>query len=322
MSVLAFIEHREGKLKKHAYQCISYSVELAEQLQLKPIGLVIGQINEDEFDKIANLGINKTIVVDHASLLQLDNQLYTSVIEKVGLKEQTRFYVFQNSYLGKAIAPSIAARMQLSFLSGIVALPISYDPIIVKKRTFNGEAFLKIRLKAPGAVLMLNPNSCDVKERKASMQIEEFLPDVNYNDLSLEIIDVSKTSGKLLLTEASIVVSGGRGLKSPDNWKIIEDLAEVLNAALACSRPVSDEGWRPHEEHVGQTGKIIAPDLYVAIGISGAIQHMGGVSGSRVILAINKDKDAPIFSYADYGVVGDAFAVVPRLSEELKKFKS
>lgn len=322
MSVLVFIEHRGGKLKKHAYQCISYAVELSRQYQLTSVGLVVGNIEQSEFQKIANLGVQKIVHVDHPALQYLDNQLYTSIVEKVGQKEQSKFYVFQNSLIGKAIAPRVAVRMNVALLAGIVALPVSYEPLTVKKRTYNGEAFLRIILKSHGAVLTLNPNACDVIERAVTLDVETFQPDVDYTNVSTKVVDVQMITDKVILTEAPIVVSGGRGLKSPDNWKILEDLAEVLGAALACSRPVSDEGWRPHEEHVGQTGKIIAPDLYIAVGISGAIQHMGGVSGSRVILAINKDKDAPIFSYADYGVVGDAFTVVPKLTEAFRKFKS
>ena len=223
---------------------------------------------------------------------------------------------------GKALAPRLSVKLRAGLASGVTALPESLSPVVVKKKVFSGKAFSKLTVNTDRAILTLAQNSFEVKETGGTASVEDFDHGVDTSVASTQIKQVQKQEGKLLLTDAEVVVSGGRGMKSSDNWGPIEELAEVLGAATACSRPVSDEGWRPHDEHTGQTGKIIAPNLYFAFGISGAIQHLAGVSSSKCIVAVNTDKDAPIFESADYGIVGDALKVLPELITEIKAAKA
>jgi electron transfer flavoprotein alpha subunit len=223
-----------------------------------------------------------------------------------------------NNNTGKALAPRLSVKLNAGLASGVTELPESVSPVVVKKKVFSGKAFARVEVTTEKALLTLAQNSCEIRETGGSAGVESFDAGVDPAAAKTTIKDVQKQDGKLLLTDAEVVISGGRGLKSPDNWGPIEELAGVMGGATACSRPVSDEGWRPHEEHTGQTGKIIAPNLYMAFGISGAIQHLAGVSSSKCIVAVNTDKDAPIFEAADYGIVGDALKVLPELIEAIK----
>ena len=228
--------------------------------------------------------------------------------------------IFSHNQTGRAVAPRVSARLKAGLVSGAVALPDTSNGFVVQKNVFSGKAFANVSIKSPIKVISLNPNSFRVTKTDTKASVEQL--NIEVGDSKVKVISVDKAQGEVPLTEAEIVVSGGRGLKGPENWKIVEDLAHVLHAATACSRPVADSGWRPHHEHVGQTGIQIAPDLYIAIGISGAIQHLAGVNRSKTIVVINKDPEAPFFKSADYGIVGDAFEVVPKLTEEIRKIKS
>lgn len=322
MSILVFTEHRNGKMKKHAFEAVAYAVAVAKNISAPVVALSVGNVANDELEKLAKLGANKVITVTDSKYEFLDNQLYTMMIAELVEKENATFLIFCNSFIGKAIAPRLSVRLKAGLVVGAAALPSSVDPFTVKRRSFNGAAFSNVMVKTAKKILTINQNSCEIVDNPVALQVENYAPQADPSLAKTVVKNVDVVTGKILLTEASVVVSGGRGMKSGDQWKPLEELAEILGAGLACSRPVSDEGWRPHEEHVGQTGKIIAPDLYIAVGISGAIQHIGGVSGSKVMVAINKDKDAPIFSYADYGIVGDAFTVLPKLVESIRKIKS
>jgi len=322
MSILVFSEQRNGKIKKHALEAISYAAAVSKSMSTNVVALSVGNVENDELAQLAKYGASKVISVNDAAYEFLDNQLYTQLINEVALKENAQLIVFCNSGTGKAIAPRLSVKMKAGLVAGAAALPVSVSPFTVKRRTYNGGAFSVVKVNSPITIVTINQNSCDVTEQQTDLVVENYAPQTDASVVKTKVKDVDVVTGKILLTEASIVVAGGRGLKSGDNWKPLEDLAELLGAGLACSRPVSDEHWRPHDEHVGQTGKIIAPDLYIAVGISGAIQHIGGVSGTKIMVAINKDKDAPIFSYADYGILGDAFDVLPRLVESVKKLKS
>ncbi|MDL2261933.1 electron transfer flavoprotein subunit alpha/FixB family protein [Bacteroidales bacterium OttesenSCG-928-I21] len=321
MSIIVFTENRNGKIKKQSFEAIAFAVNISKNTNNNIVAISVGNLANDELATLAEYGAEKILSITKDEWNVFDEQAYTKLLEEIVNKENAKIVLFSHSNIGKSLAPRLSVRLKAGLVSGVAGLPVSYSPMILKRKTYNGAAFQNIKLKSERAIFTLNPNSVDLIKNPLALNIEEYTPSINADfKTKLENIDVA--TGKILLTEANIVVSGGRGLKSGDNWKPLEDLAEALGAALACSRPVSDEGWRPHEEHVGQTGKIIAPDLYIAVGISGAIQHIGGVSGSKIIVAIDKDKDAPIFQYADYGVVGDAFEIIPRLTESVKKIKN
>jgi electron transfer flavoprotein alpha subunit len=321
MSIIVFSENRNGKIKKNSLEAVSYAVNISKNTGKPVAAISIGNVADDELATLARFGASKIISVSDASWQNHDSQAYSKLIAEIAEKENAEVIIFSHSNIGKALAPRLSVRMKAGLVSGIVSLPASYNPLVIKRKTYNGSAFQMMSVKSAKSVLTINPNSCDLVETPQAVSIENYSP-VTSADFKTKIDNIDLITGKILLSEASVVVSGGRGLKSGDNWKPLEELASVLGAGIACSRPVSDEGWRSHEEHVGQTGKIIAPDLYIAVGISGAIQHIGGVSGSKFIVAVDKDKDAPIFKYADYGIIGDAMEVLPRLVESVKKFKS
>ncbi|HSH50265.1 MAG TPA: electron transfer flavoprotein subunit alpha/FixB family protein, partial [Bacteroidales bacterium] len=307
MSVLVFTENWDGKFKKLSFELVSYANKIAEMLNTKAIALSIGSVPEDELKKLSNYGADKVVSVQNDKLNVLDNQAYTSVIAQVTKKEDAKVVVIAHNNMGKALAPRLSVKLKAGIGSAVTKLPSSVEPFTVYKKVFSGKAFANVVLKSDIKIVTLAQNSFELIENTKDASIEQF--DAQVEEIHTTVKDVQKQGGKLLLTDAEIVVSGGRGMKSAENWKPLEELARALDGSTACSRPVSDEGWRPHEEHTGQTGKIIAPNLYVAVGISGAIQHLAGVSGSKCIVAINNDKDAPIFETADYGIVGDALKV-------------
>jgi len=320
MSVLVFTENWDGKFKKLSFELVSYANKIAEMLNTKAIALSIGNVQEDELKKLSNYGADKVVSVQNDQLNVLDNQAYTSVIAQVAEKEDAKVVIIAHNNMGKALAPRLSVKLKAGLGSAVTKLPTSVEPFTVYKKVFSGKAFANVVLKSDIKIVTLAQNSFELIETKKEASIEQF--DAQVDEIHTTVKDVQKQEGKLLLTDAEIVVSGGRGLKSADNWKPLEELAEALDGATACSRPVSDEGWRPHEEHTGQTGKIIAPNLYVAVGISGAIQHLAGVSSSKCIVAINNDKDAPIFEAADYGIVGDALKVLPEFIDAVKEAKA
>ena len=322
MSVLVYTENWDGNFKKLSFELISYGKKIAEMLNSSLIAVSIGNVNENELKKLGDYGADKIININKNELNNLDNLAYASVLEQVAKKEGSKVIVISNNNTGKGVAPRLSVKLNAGIGSGVTKLPKSTDPFLVTKKTFSGKAFANVIIKSEIKILTLAQNSFELIETDNKATIEEFTIELDASLIKTQIKDVQKVTGQIILTDAEIVVSGGRGMKSPDNWDSIEELAGLLGAATACSRPVSDEGWRPHNEHTGQTGKIIAPNLYIAAGISGAIQHLAGVSSSKFIVAINTDKDAPIFEAADYGIVGDAAKILPELITAVKDIKS
>jgi len=321
MSVLVYTENWDGKFKKLSFELVSYASGVAKMLNTTVTAISIGKVEESELNKLGNYGAGKIISVNSEKLLTFDSQAYSSVLSEISLKEGASVIVISNNNSGKAIAPRLSVRLKAGVGSGVSKLPLSLNPFTVYKRTYSGNAFAHLVIKSEIKILTLAQNSFDLVETGANAKIENLDITVDGSLLKTVVKDVQKQSGKILLSDADIVVSGGRGMKSPDNWPPLVELATLLGGATACSRPVSDEGWRPHEEHTGQTGKIIAPNLYIAVGISGATQHLAGISASKYIVAINSDKDAPIFEAAQYGIVGDAMKVLPKLVEAVREIK-
>jgi electron transfer flavoprotein alpha subunit len=321
MSVLVYTENWDGKFKKHSFELVSYAAGVAKMLSSNVTAVSIGKVDETELKKLGNYGANKIISVDNEKLTTLDNQAYTSVLSEIAQSENARVIIISNNNTGKAIAPRLSVRLKAGVGSGVSRLPINLIPFTVYKRTYSGNAYAHLVIKSDVKILTLAQNSFDLVETANNATIEISSASVDGSLLKTVVKDVQKQTGKILLTDADIVISGGRGMKSPDNWPSLVELASLLGAATACSRPVSDEGWRPHEEHTGQTGKIIAPNLYIALGISGATQHLAGISSSKYIVAINTDKDAPIFEAAQYGIVGDAMKVLPKLIAAVKEIR-
>lgn len=320
MSVLVYTENWDGKFKKSSYELVSYSSRVAEMLGTVLTAISIGDVDDAELQKLGEYGAKKVVSVTGPDLKYLDNQSYTTAIAEAATREGAKVIVLSNNNTGKALAPRLSVRLKAGVGSGVSKLPLNLNPFTVYKRAYSGNAYAQVVIKSDIKILTLAQNSFDITSSGGSATIEK-VSFASSGTVSTEVKDVQKQSGKLLLTDADIVVSGGRGMKSPDNWGPLTELATVLGAATACSRPVSDEGWRPHEEHTGQTGKIIAPNLYIAVGISGATQHLAGISSSKYIVAINTDKDAPIFEAAQYGIVGDAMKVLPKLVEAVKEIK-
>ncbi len=318
MSVLIFIDTAEGHVKKASLEALTYGAKVAGQLGTSAEGVVLGTVAD--LASLGKYGVKKIHHVNNASLDHLDAQLYANVIAQVAAASGAKVIVFSNNVDGKAIAPRLSARMKAGLVSGAVALPDTSNGFTVKKNVFSGKAFANITVNTDTKIIALNPNAYKVVVAEGTAEVVPFNATVDAS--KIKVTNVTKASGEVPLTEAEVVVSAGRGMKGPENWAIVEDLAKVLHAATACSRPVADAHWRPHNEHVGQTGIAIAPNLYIAIGISGAIQHLAGVNRSKVIVVINKDPEAPFFKAADYGIVGDAFEVVPKLTEAIKKLKS
>jgi electron transfer flavoprotein alpha subunit len=322
MSILVYTENWDGKFKKLSFELVSYAKALANELGTTVTALSIGKVADEELKKLGNYGASKILNVAEDRFENLDNKALAIAVANAAKSEGAKAVVFAHNNLGKAIAPRVSVKLDGGMVTGVTALPESTDPFIVKKKVFTGKAFANIQIHADIKILTLAQNSFELIETDNNAAIESFDAGVSDDIFSTTVNETNKVTGKVLLTDAEIVVSGGRGFKGPENWGILEELADALGAGMACSRPVSDEGWRGHEEHVGQTGKIIAPNLYFAFGISGAIQHLGGVNSSKVIVAVNKDAEAPIFEAADYGIVGDLFKVIPQLTEEIKAIKS
>ena len=315
MSVLVYIENWDGKFKKVTHELLSYGKKIAQDMGVSMNAISLGNVTDEELTNLKGFGPDK-IYSSKDGFDNLDNEVFASAIGQAAEKLDAKVILFSQDNVGNTLAGHVAARLKAGLVSAVTALPISYEPFVIKKKIYTNKVFGHIKVNAEIKVLTLSKNTFELIESPAAGEVESIALDLPSAKTKVESVD--KVTGKLLLTDAELVVSAGRGLKASDNWGMIEELAEVLGAATACSRPVSDEGWRPHTEHVGQTGKIIAPNLYIAVGISGAIQHVGGISSSKCIVAINKDPDAPIFEVSDYGIVGDAFKLVPELISALK----
>ncbi len=321
MSVLIYTENWDGKFKKLSFELVSYGARLAEMLHTEAVVLSIGNVEPGELENLGKYGAARIIQAVNPGVNVFDTRAFTRIIAGIATREHATIVLLSNNNTGKALAPRLSVVLKAGLGAGVSGLPVSLDPFIVQKKAFSGNAFSQVAIRTAVRVLTLAQNSFEITDRGTLAGVTGETADWDAGAVSTTVKEVQKQSGKILLTDADIVVSGGRGMKSPDNWGPLMELAGLLGAATACSRPVSDEGWRPHDEHTGQTGKIIAPNLYFAIGISGATQHLAGVSSSKFIVAINTDKDAPIFSAAQYGIVGDAGKVLPKLVEAVREIK-
>lgn len=319
MSILLYAESAEGKFKKVALELASYAKKVADSIGTTVTALTV---NATDVSELSKYGVDKVIKVNDSKLSGFSAKAYSNIIEQAAKKEGSKLVLLSSSTDSLYLAPLVAVSLQAGFASNVIGLPVSTSPFQVKRTAFSNKAFNITEINTDVKVISLSKNSYGVVENASTLKEEDFNPSLADSDFGIKIESVEKSSGKVTIADADIVVSAGRGLKGPENWGMIEELASVLGAATACSKPVSDLGWRPHGEHVGQTGKPVATNLYIAIGISGAIQHIAGINSSKVKLVINTDPEAPFFKVADYGVVGDAFEVVPKLIEKLKAFKA
>jgi electron transfer flavoprotein alpha subunit len=322
MSILVYAESIDGGFKKSTLEAVRYGSELAKHTGTSCVALSIGNIDDAQLTNLATYGADKIVNIKHERLNQFVAEVFAKLITQIASQELSIIVVISNTYSGKSVAPRVAAKLKAAIASGVISYPKTENGFVVRRGVFSGKAFAEVNLTTPVKVLAITPNTFDLTENVKPANIVAINADLSDADFMTNPIEISRVTGKIPLTEAEVVVSGGRGLKGPENWGLIEDLASALGAATACSKPVSDMHWRSHDEHVGQTGITIKPNLYIAIGISGAIQHLAGVSSSKVIVAINKDPEAPFFKAADYGIVGDAFEVLPKITEAAQKLKA
>lgn len=318
MSVLIFLDHADGHVRKASLEAACYGAAVARQLGIAAEGVILGTAPA-ELEALGQYGLTKIHTVNNAILDSFDAQVYTRVIAETAAASGATVIVFSNNLAGKAVAPRLSARLKAGLVTGAVALPDTSNGFVIKKNVFSGKAFANVSINTAVKIISLNANAYAITTTAATAEVAALSLAVDAP--KVQVTATNKVAGDVPLTEAEIVVSGGRGLKGPENWGLVTDLAKVLGAATACSRPVADIHWRPHHEHVGQTGIAIAPNLYIAIGISGAIQHLAGVNRSKTIVVINKDPEAPFFKAADYGIVGDAFEVVPKITAAIQKIK-
>tara|TARA_B110000305_G_scaffold241547_1_gene316138 strand:- start:4701 stop:5648 length:948 start_codon:yes stop_codon:yes gene_type:complete len=315
MSILVYAESWEGKFKKSTFEAASYANQLAKDLNTDTIAVSLGNIDESELLKLGEYGVSK--IFSYSNITKSDNK--NSSIALANHAKESKAIIFSNTFSAKMIAPRLSAKLKAGLLSNVISKILNSNNFTFQRQAFSSKAIETVTVNTEKVIITVSPNAFEVKTNPTNCEITT--NDENFEN-QFSIIGSETNSGKISLSEAEIVISAGRGLKGPENWGMIEELAELLNAATACSKPVSDIGWRPHSEHVGQTGKAVAPNLYVAVGISGAIQHLAGVNSSKVMVAINTDPEAAFFKAADYGVIGDAFDVVPKLIEEIKKIKN
>ncbi|MEE1897750.1 MULTISPECIES: electron transfer flavoprotein subunit alpha/FixB family protein [Flavobacterium] len=319
MSILIYAESAEGKFKKTAFELASYAKKVAGETGSTVTAVAV---NAADASQLGKYGVDKVLNVKNDKLNSFNAKAYADVVKQAAQKEGAKIVLLSSTTDSLYLAPLVAVGLEAGYASNVVALPESVSPFRVKRNAFSNKAFNVTEINTDVKVLAIAKNSFGLIEAAAAATEEEFAPSLNDNDFTIKVESTEKVTGKVTIADAEIVVSGGRGLKGPENWGLIEDLATALGAATACSKPVSDLGWRPHSEHVGQTGKPVASNLYIAVGISGAIQHIAGINSSKVKVVINTDPDAPFFKVADYGVVGDAFEVVPKLTEKIKEFKA
>jgi electron transfer flavoprotein alpha subunit len=320
MSVLVFVENNQGSFKKKTYELVNYAAKVASTIGGETIALVLGNADDATLATLGNYGATKVLSDKNAAFNSFGTKAFSKAIIAAAQKTGAKVIVTNYDVEGKSIAGYVSATLKAGLVSGAVDYPNTSNCFTVKKTVFSGKAFAHVNITSDIKVISLVPNTFQITKTDATATVESFDAGVSANGVSVK--EVNKVTGTVPLGEAELVVSGGRGLKGPENWGIVEDLANALGAALACSRPVADAHWRPHHEHVGQTGGTIRPNLYIAAGISGAIQHLAGVNSSKCIVVINKDPEAPFFKAADYGVVGDVFEVLPKLTEAVKKFKA
>ena len=315
MSITVYTENWEGKFRKSTFEAVCYAKKIAVMSNEEVKAISVGEVDENELKKLSNFGANT--IVSYPKIKKNNEKGVATIIKNES--ENSRIIIFSNTFNAKSIAPRVSVKLNAGLITNVISEIKNLEEISVQRQSFSSKAIESVSLKSNCGVITISPNAFNVTENVVSSNIEVKVDELDSN-ISITGKDVNK--GKISLTEAEVVVSAGRGLKGPENWNMIEELADCLGAATACSKPVSDIGWRPHSEHVGQTGKAIAPNLYIAIGISGAIQHLAGVNSSKIMVAINTDPEAPFFKAADYGIVGDAFNVVPKLIDELKKINN
>ena len=317
MSVIAYIETNNGDAKKSAFEVISYAKNISDQLSTE---LIIVAINIKNTNEISNYGPDKIVVVNNNSIKNFNPKIHAEIIYQIAKKNSSNHFILGGGADSKFLAPILSIKLGAGYVSNVVGKPSNYEPFTVKRTSFSNKSFCDVSISSKNKIISISSNSFEKKKIPSNPEIIEFNAEIPGSKITQDSIDLAK--GSVSIADADIVVSAGRGMKGPENWHIIENLASTLNAATACSKPVSDLGWRPHSEHVGQTGKPVSTNLYIAIGISGAIQHLAGVSSSKVKVVINNDPEAPFFKAADYGIVGDAFEVIPKLNEKLKAFKA
>jgi electron transfer flavoprotein alpha subunit len=317
MPTLVFVESDEGKIKKTSLEAVAYANALGEPVT----AIALGTVDNAELEVLGKYGAKKVLHAKDEKLNQTNIQAYASVLTKAMQDEGADILVLASSSLGTPVAARVAARTGASLASNVVDLPQTSGAFVVKRSIYTGKAFMYVELKNQKKVIAIRKNAAEVKEVGGAVTVTPYSTSLAEQDFAVKIVSSEKATGEVLLPEANIVVSGGRGMKGPEHWGILEELAKTLGAATGCSKPVSDMGWRPHHEHVGQTGVKVAPQLYIAVGISGAIQHLAGVNSSKCIVVINKDPESPFFKAADYGIVGDAFDVVPKLTQAIKAAK-
>jgi len=317
MATLVFVESAEGKIKKTSIEAVAYAAAMGGDVT----AIALGSVDQSELENLGKYGAGKVLHADDSKLDSGVIQAYASVLAKAMEETSSDVLVLANSSLGAPVSARVSVKVGASLVSNVTDLPDTSNGFKVKRSIYTGKAFANVELTADKKILAIKKNAAEIKESENTAAVEKFSVDLNDEDFAATITSTDKATGEILLPEAELVVSGGRGMKGPENWGIIEDLAKELGAATGCSKPVSDMEWRPHHEHVGQTGVKVSPQLYVAIGISGAIQHLAGVNSSKYIVVINKDPEAPFFKAADYGIVGDAFEVVPKLTEAIKAAK-
>ena len=321
MSVLVLVEHTDGNIKKKSFEAVQYAAEIAKKTNTTATALVLGTIADSELENLGTYGVQKVLHVADEKLNELHARAYASALIAAAQKEGSKIIIALHDINGKAVTPRVAVKLKAGLVSGALSYPDLDKGFVLKKAVFSGKAFAFVNITSDVKVITLMANSFPLAPGSGKASIERLDVTFGDKDFGIKVKSVDKVTGEVSLADAELVVSGGRGMKGPENWGLIEDLAKELGAATACSRPVADAGWRPHHEHVGQTGGTIRPNLYIAVGISGAIQHLAGVNGSKVIVVINKDPEAPFFKAANYGVVGDAMEILPKLTEAVKKFK-
>lgn len=321
MSVIVLVEHTGGIIKKQSFEAVQYAAQIASKIGTTVTAVALGSVTNAEMENLGQYGAQKVLYVADSRLDELHSRAYASAVVAAAQKENSKVIVTLHDIKGRAVAPRVAIKLKAGLVAGALSYPDLDKGFVIKKTVFSGKAFAYVNILSDVKVIMLMPNTFPPQKQEGKAIVEQLDVSFSEKDFGVKVKSVNKVTGEVPLANAELVVSGGRGLKGPENWGILEDLANELGAATACSRPVADSHWRPHHEHVGQTGGTVRPNLYIAVGISGAIQHLAGVNGSKNIVVINKDPEAPFFKAANYGVVGDAMEVLPRLTAAVKKFK-
>jgi electron transfer flavoprotein alpha subunit len=321
MSVIVLVEHTEGNIKKKSLEAVQYAAGIAQKTGTTVSAVILGTLANEEMENLGHYGAQKVLHIADARLNELYARAYTSALLAAAQKENSKIIIMLHDISGRAVAPRVSAKLKAGLVAGALSYPDLDKGFVIKKAVFSGKAFAHVNITSDIKVITLMPNTFQLNKGEGKTTVEKLDVSFGDKDFGVTVKEINKIKGEIPLADAQMVVSGGRGLKGPENWGILEDLAKELGAATACSRPVADAHWRPHHEHVGQTGGTVRPDLYIAVGISGAIQHLAGVNGSKNIVVINKDPEAPFFKAANYGVVGDALEVLPKLTEAVKKFR-